>query len=104
MGMAELDDSVTTRSYDQSYQLTSQQRDGANAHNATYLFDGVGNRVLKGDSGAFTTYLYNPANELTWMQPPTGQPTTSLWDVNGNLRVSTPTARLPVMRGTLKTG
>jgi len=34
----------------------------------------------------FTTYLYNPANEMTWMQPPSGQPTTSLWDANGNLK------------------
>src|SRR6185437_10738919 len=86
VGAAELDGSLTTWGYDRSCQLTSEQRDGANAYNVSYLYDGVGNRTLKGDSGAFTTYLYNAANELTWIQPPTGQPTTSAWDANGNLK------------------
>ncbi|HET6387056.1 MAG TPA: RHS repeat-associated core domain-containing protein, partial [Armatimonadota bacterium] len=68
-----------------SYQLVNEQRSGANAYNTTFLYDGVGNRTVKNDSGALTSYSYNPANELTLITPPTGQPTTSLWDANGNL-------------------
>jgi len=40
---------------------------------------------MENDSGSATSHLYNDANELTLLTPATGQPTTSLWDANGNL-------------------
>jgi len=83
----ELDGTRVTWAYDPSNQLINEKRSGTNSYNTTYLYDPVGNRAVKNDSGALTSYSYNPANELTLMQPPTGQPTTSLWDANGNLAV-----------------
>ncbi|HEV2474361.1 MAG TPA: RHS repeat-associated core domain-containing protein, partial [Chthonomonadales bacterium] len=85
--VVELDGTRVTYGYDSSYQLINEQRSGANAYNTSYSYDGPGNRLTKNDSGALTSYSYNAANELTVLQPPTGQPTSSSWDGAGNLAV-----------------
>jgi RHS repeat-associated protein len=83
----ELDGVRVTYGYDATSQLTQEQRSGANTYDTSYQYDPVGNRLVKDDSGALTTYSYNVADELTLIQPPTGQPTTMSWDANGNLAV-----------------
>ena len=74
-----------TFAYDASYQLVNEQRDKTNAYNTSYTYDPVGNRTLKIDSGALTSYAYNQANEQVLLTPPSGPPTTSSYDANGNL-------------------
>ena len=81
----EIDKTQVTFAYDASYQLLNEQRSGVYAYNTTYAYDSVGNRTLKNDSGALSTYAYNPGNEQVLLTPPTGQPTTSSYDPNGNL-------------------
>jgi RHS repeat-associated protein len=82
----ELDGSLVTYAYDESYQLVREQRSGPYAYDTTYQYDGNGNRLRKVDSGVVTTYAYNVADELLVVTPPTGQPTTSTWDADGNLQ------------------
>jgi RHS repeat-associated protein len=81
----ELDGVRVTYAYDATSQLIQEQRSGANAYDTSYQYDPVGNRLVKDDTGQLTTYTYNPADELTLVQPPTGQPTTMSWDANGSL-------------------
>ena len=85
IGVQELDGSRMAYAYDAGYQLVNEQRSGANAYNTTYVYDPLGNRLVKNDGGQLTTYSYNAGNELTLLQPPSGQPTTSTYDANGNL-------------------
>jgi YD repeat-containing protein len=81
----EIDGSQYTYSYDPTNQLVNEFRTGTFAYNATYTYDHVGNRLVKNDSSALTTYSYNAANALLLAVNPTGQPTTSSYDANGNL-------------------
>src|SRR5262249_18176613 len=74
-----------TFGYDATYQLIKEQRSGANAYNTSFVYDPVGNRLQKFDTGALTSSVYNAGNELTLTTPASGQPTTSTWDANGNL-------------------
>lgn len=83
--VAELDGTLCTFGYDRSYQLTLEQRSGANAYNTSYVYDPVGNRLIKYDSGLTTNYQMNAANELVLITPPSGPTTTSTFDANGNL-------------------
>ena len=83
-GVVELDGTLVTYGYDASDQLTLEERSGVNAYATRYTYDGAGNRTLQGDSGQFTDYQYNAANELVLVAPPTGQPTTVGYDSNGN--------------------
>ena len=53
-----------TWSYDEAYQLTREQRSGANAYDVTYSYDSVGNRLAQVEGSARTTYSYDIANEL----------------------------------------
>ena len=48
----ELDGTRCTFGYDATYQLTLEQRSGANAYNTSYVYDPLGNRLQKFDSGA----------------------------------------------------
>jgi len=73
-----------TWSYDPTYQLTNEQRSGANTYNITYAYDGVGNRTLLLNGGAATTSSYNAANELVTNQTSAGA-TSFAYDGNGNL-------------------
>jgi RHS repeat-associated protein len=72
-------------SYDASYQLVNEQRNGSSAYNTSYVYDGAGNRISMIDSGATTNYKYDASNALTLLTPPSGSPTTSSYDANGNL-------------------
>ena len=55
---------VVSWSYDPTYQLSNEQRSGANSYNVSYTYDPVGNRTLMLNSGAPTTSTYNADNEL----------------------------------------
>jgi len=83
----EVDGSVLTWSYDPTYQLTNEQRSGANSYNITYTYDATGNRTLMVNNGAPTTYAYNAANELATSQTSAGV-TTYTSDGDGNLLTS----------------
>ena len=83
----EVDGSVVTWSYDPTYQLTNEQRSGANSYNITYTYDAVGNRTLMVNSAAPTTYTYNAANEMATSQTSAGT-TTYTFDGDGNLLTS----------------
>ncbi len=83
--VVELDGSRVTYSYDASYQLTREQRSGATAIDASYAYDGLGNRLTKTDATGITTCTYNAANALVTSQAPTGVVTTSSYDANGSL-------------------
>ncbi len=85
--VVEADGSVVSWSYDPTYQLTNEQRSGANAYNITYAYDGVGNRTLLLNGGAATTSTYNAANELATSQSSAGV-TTFAYDGDGNLLTS----------------
>jgi RHS repeat-associated protein len=85
--VVEVDGSVVTWSYDPTYQLTNEQRSGANSYNVTYAYDSVGNRTLLVSTGAPTTYTYNAGNELSTSQASAGI-TTYTFDGDGNLRTT----------------
>ena len=91
LSVQELSGNRVTFGYDAAYQLIHEQRSGTNSYNATYAYDGAGNRLTKNDSGALTTYAYNAANALLLLTPPTGKPTTYIYDGAGNLAVETTT-------------
>jgi len=82
-GVAEANGDRVTWSYDEAYQLTREQRSGANSYDITYTYDGLGNRLTKIESGAVTTYAYDAANELSTAEDNTGL-TTFTYDANGN--------------------
>jgi len=77
-----------TWSYDSTYQLKNEQRSGSNSYNITYTYDPVGNRLVLINGGVRTTNTYNAANELTKSQATAGV-TTTTYDANGNLLLST---------------
>ncbi len=83
----ELDGTRVTYTHDAANQLTREQRGGAHPIDGTMQYDGVGNRVSKVDATGTTSYQVNAANELVLTTPPTGAPTTSTWDADGNLAV-----------------
>jgi YD repeat-containing protein len=82
-GAAEANGDRVTWSYDPTYQLTREQRIGANSYDITYSYDPTGNRLLKIESGAATTYSYDAANQLNTSEDSCGV-TTYTYDANGN--------------------
>jgi RHS repeat-associated protein len=88
---SEADGTLVSWSYDNSYQLTRERRDGANSYDTTYSYDGAGNRHLKLDNAVTTTYSYDAANQLTKYVNNTGT-TTFAFDANGNQRLQTASA------------
>ena len=85
LSVLEVDATRVTFGYDVTYQLILEQRNGANAYNTGYQHDGMGNRLIKSESGQITSSSFNAANALILTQPPSGPPTTSSYDGNGNL-------------------
>jgi RHS repeat-associated protein len=83
----ELDGTRVTFGYDGASQLTLEQRNGAQAYNIGYSYDGNGNRLTQSNSGAVTAYQYNAANAQVLITPPTGAPTTQTFDPVGNLTI-----------------
>ena len=58
--VVEANGDVVTLAYDPTYQLTNEQRSGANAYNISYTYDPVGNRTLLLNGGAVTTTSTTP--------------------------------------------
>jgi RHS repeat-associated protein len=85
--VVEANGDVLTLAYDPTYQLTNEQRSGANSYNISYTYDPVGNRTVLTNSGALTTNTYNAGNELVTSQASAGV-TTSTYDGDGNLLTS----------------
>jgi RHS repeat-associated protein len=85
--VVEANSDVVSWTYDPTYQLTNEERSGANAYNITYVYDPVGNRTLLLNGGAATTSTYNAANELAASQTAAGT-TTYAFDRTGNLLTS----------------
>jgi len=73
----------TTWTYDATYQLVNERQSGANAYNMTFVYDGVGNRLVKNADGALTTSTYDAANQTQISQAAVGV-TTYTFDANGN--------------------
>jgi YD repeat-containing protein len=82
-GAAEANGDRVTWSYDPTYQLTREQRSGANSYDITYSYDPVGNRLIKIEGGAAATYTYDAANQLNTSEDSSGV-TTYTYDANGN--------------------
>ncbi len=81
--VAESSGDRVTWSYDNSYQLTREQRSGANAYDVTYSYDAVGNRLTKLEGGTTTSYTCDNANQLSVEYTPSAR-TTYTYDANGN--------------------
>lgn len=81
--VAEADGSAVTCSYDNTYQLTSETRSGANAFSRTYTYDDAGNRLSKADGIETTTYSYDSGNRLLTSEGTSGT-TTFTYDADGN--------------------
>ena len=77
---------LVTYSYDDAYQLTREQRSGANAYDITFTYDAVGNRLTKLEGGDTTTYSYDAANQIETQEDFSGI-TTFTFDNTGNLVV-----------------
>ncbi len=86
IGVTEANGDIVTWSYDNAYQLTREQRNGANTYDITYTYDPVGNRLTKVEGGATTTYAYDAANQIQTEETPS-QITTFTFDANGNTQV-----------------
>ncbi len=85
LAVQELDGTLVTYAYDAAYQLTKDQRSGANAYNNSFTFDPAGNRLTRSASGSLANYTSNAADQLTLVQPASGSPTTLSYDLNGNV-------------------
>lgn len=82
----EQDGTLVTWSYDATYQLTRERRNGAHSYDTTYAYDPAGNRRLKLDSSVRTSYSYDAANQLQKYVDNTGT-TTFTFDASGNQRI-----------------
>jgi len=84
-------DTTTDWTYDATYQLINEALVGPGPFNTTYVYDPVGNRLVKNDSGALTTSTYDAANQLKTSVAAAGT-TTYAFDAAGNqLTESAPT-------------
>jgi len=86
--VTEVDGSVVTWAYDNTYQLLGERRFGSNSYAITYSYDPAGNRLTQRNSGTPTTYTYDAANELLTQSVATGR-TTFSYDANGNQTLQT---------------
>ena len=75
-----------TWTYDNTYQLVSEQRSGAHNYLNTYTYDLVGNRLTKTDSSGITSYVYDDANRIKTSENTNGV-TTYIYDANGNKHI-----------------
>ena len=64
LSVSEIDGSLVSYLYDPSYQLINEQRSGSTPYNTTFVYDGMGNRLVQNNTGVLTTSTFNAANEL----------------------------------------
>jgi YD repeat-containing protein len=86
--VVEADGDRVTWTYDQTYQLLSEHRNGVSGYRHTFSYDPAGNRQTKDDGpGApgVTTYSYDAANRLTYSVEGAAR-TTYTFDPAGNER------------------
>ena len=83
-GVTESNGDRVTWSYDKTYQLTREQRDGANSYDVTHTYDPAGNRLQKIEDGSRTTFTYDEANQLETSEDADGTITYE-YDATGNL-------------------
>jgi YD repeat-containing protein len=76
----------TTWAYDSSYQLTAEQRTAAEGFDNAFQYDPVGNRHVKNESGALTTFVYDVANQLVTSRD-AGGISTYTFDASGNQQI-----------------
>jgi len=86
LGVTEATGQKATWTYDDTYQLVNEHRSGTGGFNLTYLYDSVGNRLVKNSAGALTTSTYDAANQLQTAVDTTGT-TTFVFDATGNQQV-----------------
>jgi YD repeat-containing protein len=72
-----------TWGYDRIDQLVDDQRSGSNAYRRTFTFDPVGNCLVKDVNGAFTTSVFDVADQLVTAVDLTGTNNYG-FDANGN--------------------
>jgi RHS repeat-associated protein len=80
------DGTVTTWTYDNTYQLRNENRQGGPAitsFNITHTYDPAGNRTSVQAGTTLTTYTYSPANRMT-LEQTGGAITTYTHDAAGN--------------------
>jgi YD repeat-containing protein len=70
--------------YDASYQLRHELRNGTNSFDVTHTYDAAGNRTVMIDSGTRTTWTYNAGNEPLTERLQGGTPVTYTYDNAGN--------------------
>ncbi len=85
-GMLEGAGGRVTWTYDATNQLTNERRTVDNAYNTTFVYDPVGNRLVKNADGSLTTYTYDAANQLQTSRDASGV-TTYTFDASGNQQV-----------------
>jgi YD repeat-containing protein len=87
LGQQDAQGVITTWNYDTAYQLTHEYRSAATGgFNTTFVYDPVGNRLVKNATGARTTSTYNSANQLITSIDPAGT-TMFTFDAAGNQQV-----------------
>ncbi len=122
LGVTEVDGTITSWTYDPTYQLVAEQRSGGTSpdwtsftlsewesftlaqwqaltlasggtgFSITYTYDPAGNRLVQNSTGQLTTYTYDAANELLTAVNASGV-TTYTYDADGNRATQeTPTA------------
>jgi len=91
--VVELDGSVVSWSYDNKNRLTREHRTGLSPYMLSHIYDGMGNRLVKIDDGARTSFAYDVANQLRTQKNSDGT-TSFVYDANGNQHVEiAPTGR-----------
>ena len=86
MAVGEANGDRVTWTYDNSSQLTSEHRSGANAYRNTFVYDPVGNRLVLNEDGARTSTVFDAANQIEHSQAAAGR-TTYTFDADGNQQV-----------------
>jgi YD repeat-containing protein len=91
INVLEVNGDRVTWSYDDTYQLLSEDRSGANAYSQNFTYDAVGNRTTMIVDTALTTTVYDAANQIDYSINASGT-TTDTFDANGNQQLTlTPT-------------
>jgi RHS repeat-associated protein len=90
LDVVEATGAVVTWTYDARYQLQCERRDGVNGYAITYMYDSIGNRVIKEDGGLLTSYSYDIANQLTRIQHSMGFVTYTFDSAGNQLLTETP--------------